>query len=139
MKTMRFLLLSGFAILITAHLTVAQSQDTEPGNKADPDVKWNVTKKYDEHGNLIYYDSSSVHTWNHFDFPGPEGWNVFEDLDSLFPDGFMPFEESFDRHKEWIGKFREGFTFPGDSLNQIHPKWQQLPQQQKKPARRIEI
>jgi hypothetical protein len=121
--------------MTTTSLAVAQSQDTVPGQKTDPEVKWNVMKQYDEHGNLIYYDSSCVHTWNHFDFPGPEGGNSFRDLDSLFgdffqfPDAFMPFEDFFP----------PSFLGPDDSLYQFHPKWQQLPQQKKKPARSIEI
>ena len=96
MKTMRFLLLTGTIIMTTIPCTVVQSQDKDNGSKADPDVKWEVRKEYDENGNLIYYDSSCVHSWKHFDFPD-------------------------------------------DSLNQVHPKWQQLPRQQKKPARSIEI
>ena len=174
MKTMRFLLITGLTVLITTPLAVVQSQDTEPGHKADPDVKWNVRKQYGEYGNLIKNDSSCVHTWNHFDFPGLGRGHAFEDLDSLFGDFFHfpegmfehhPFafgifndfmdsleqdfyldssffhgpEGFFDRHKEWIESFREEFTFPNDSLNQLHPKWQRLPRQQKKPAMGIEI
>lgn len=179
MKTMRFLFIAGLVVMITTPLAVIQSQDTGPRHKTDPDVRWNVRKQYDEHGNLIYYDSSCVHTWNYFDFPGPGGGNAFRDLDSLlgdlfqfpegmfeyhpfrdfpdsawmdssFPDAMMPFEEFFppsfhgpdvffDRPKDWIEKFREGFTFPGDSLDQLHPEWQNLPRQQKKPSRGIEI
>ena len=205
MKTMRFLLLTGTIIMTTIPCTVVQSQDKDNGSKADPDVKWEVRKEYDENGNLIYYDSSCVHSWKHFDFPGPGIGHAFDDFDSLFehrpfafgpfselmdsldldfyldssifrgpqgfrpftgspdsiwmdsffpdslfPDAFMPFEEFFppsfhgpdvffDRHKEWIERFREEFTFPVDSLNHVHPKWHQLPRQQKKPARSIEI
>jgi hypothetical protein len=210
--------------MITMACTAVQSQDTEPGRKSDPDVKWEVRKEYDEHGNLIYYDSSCSQTWKHFDFPGPGGGYAFEDLDSLFgeffhfpegmfehhpfafrpfsefvdsldldfyldssifhgphgfkpfrnfpdsvwmdpffpdslfPDAYKPLEEFFlpdqfpfnphsfhgpdgffDWHKEWIERFLEEFTFPDDSLDQLHPKWQQLPRQQKKPATGIEI
>lgn len=174
--------------MITMPGNMVQSQDTKPGRKADPDVKWNVRKQYDEHGNLIYYDSSCVQSWKHFNFRGPGGGQVFDNLDSVFGDfshfpqdmfedhlAFEPFSEFmdsldldfyldssifngsqsftpfrgfpdsawmdgfFDSYKEWIGRFKEDFTFPKDSLNHHHPKWQHLPQKQKKPARGIEI
>jgi hypothetical protein len=60
MKTMRFLLLTGSIIITTIPCTMVQSQDKDHGCKADPDVKWEVRKEYDENGNLIYYDSSCV-------------------------------------------------------------------------------
>ena len=174
MKRMRSLLIIGAAILITMPFSRTQAQGPGPGHKAHPDARWEVRKEYDEQGNLIYYDSSNIKTWKHFDFLEPGGGHAFEDLDSLFgsffhfPEGmfehhpfaFGPFSEFmdsldldfypdssffqgpdgfFDRHKEWIESFREEFFFPYDSLNQFHPKWQQLPRQQKKPAMGIEI
>ncbi len=208
METMRFMLITGTIIMITLPCTVCQSQDTEPGRKADPNVKWEVRKEYDEHGNLIHYDSSCSRTWKHFDFPGPGGEHAFKDLDSLFgdyfyfpngmfehhpfafgpfsefmdsldldfyldssifygsqrfkhfknfpdsacmdpfspyslfPDAYMPFDdphEFFERHRERMERFQEEFTFPFDSIHHFHPEWQQLPRQQKKPARGIEI
>ena len=42
-----------------------------------------VKKEYDEHGNLIYYDSSYSRTWKHHDFPEFEDWQPFEKMDSL--------------------------------------------------------
>jgi len=71
---------------------------------------------------LDFYLDSSI-------FQGPQGFIPFAE----FPDVF------FDNHKEWIERFRERFSFPEDSINQLHPKWQQLPNRQKKPARVIEI
>jgi hypothetical protein len=150
---------------------VVQSQDKDTGLKTNPDIKWEVRKEYDENGNLIYYDSSCVQSWKHFDFPGPGTGHAFDDFDSLFklrpfafgpiwmdsffpdslfPNAFKPFEEFFppsfhgpdvffDRHEEWIEKLREQFTFPEDTLNRLPPNWQQLPLQQKKSARAIEI
>ncbi len=41
--------------------------------------------------------------------------------------------------KEWMEKFREEVTFLYDSIDQFNPQWQQLPGQQKKSARSIEI
>ena len=65
MKTMRFLFITGAIIMITMPCTMVQSQDTEPGQKADPDVKWDVIKEYDEQGTLIYYDSACSRTCEH--------------------------------------------------------------------------
>jgi hypothetical protein len=170
MNKMRFPVLTGAILLITMPCTMGQSQDTVPGRQADPDIKWEVRKEYDEQGNLIYYDSACSHTWKHFDFPGPgEGW-VFEDhpfafgpfsefwdsldldfyLDSSFllePQGFMPFnpllfhspDVFFDRHKDWMERFRKEFFLPEDSLYRFHPEWQALPRHQKKSARESEI
>jgi hypothetical protein len=161
------------------------AQVQKPQHHTHPDAKWEVRKEYDEQGNLIYYDSSYIKTWKHFDFQGPGDIHAFKDLDSLFgdffhdpgkmfkqhpfsgfpdstfldqffpdslfPDAFLPFGDFFppsfhgpdvfsDRHKEWMEKLREEeFSFPDDSLFQHHPKWQQLPGQQKKPSRVIEI
>lgn len=100
-----------------------------------------LQKEYDEQGNLIYYDSSYIQAWKHFDFM--DSLDLDFHLDSSILQGsyeLMPFEEFFppsfhgpdvffDRHKEWIVKFQEEFN----------PQWQQLPGQQKKSARSIEI
>jgi hypothetical protein len=181
MKITRSLLLTGAMAMIIMLFTGVQAQGPGPEH---PDAKWEVRKEYDEQGNLIYYDSSYIKTWKHFDFPGNGGMSAFKDLDSLFgeffhspgdmfdfhpfsefpdsafmdpffpdslfPDAFKPFEDFFppsfhgpgvffDRHKEWMEKLQEEFTFPDDSLFQPYPKWQQLPRQQKKPPRVIEI
>ena len=88
MKTIRFLFLAGLVFMITMPGNMLHAQDAKPGHNADPDVKWKVTKEYDENGNLIYYDSSCVQSWRHFDFRGPCGGHVFEDLDSVFSDVF---------------------------------------------------
>ena len=205
---MRILISINVIFMISLSCALVQAQDPEPDHKPQPDVKWEVRKEYDEHGNLIYYDSSCSHTWKHFDFPGPGGEHAFKDLDSLFgdfphfpegmfehhpfafgpfsefmdsldldfyldssifygsqrfkpfknfpdsiwmdpfspdslfPDAYMPFDdphEFFERHRERMERFRQEFTFPYDSIHHFYPEWQQLPQQQKKPARGIEI
>lgn len=189
MNLIRYLLIMSVmtSMTWTSAVVLAQDPDLESDSKSQPDVKWEVRKEYDEHGNLIYYDSSCSHTWKHFDFPGFGGSPAFEDLDSLFsdffldssffhrphgfesfrnfpdsawmdplfpdslfPNAYIPFEEFypryfhgpdgfFDRHKDWIERFRKEFTFPDDSIHHFHPEWQQLPLHQKKPARVIEI
>ncbi len=112
MKIMRYLFLTSYVVLIHP-LHCGQVQDPEPGYKGDPDVKWNVRKQYDEHGNLLYYDSSCVHTWNHFDFPGPGAINAFRDLDSLFGDFFHFPDGMFEDRTLAFGLF-DDFT---DSLD----------------------
>ena len=170
MKMLRFLFITGTIIMITMPCTMGQSQDSEPVRKADPNVKWDVRKQYDEHSNLIYYDSSCSRTWKRYGYPEFEEGHLFEHLDSsffnkpygfnpfkvfsdstwmdsfspdsLFPDAYMPFDDAhefFERHLERMERFREEFTFPDDSIHHFHPEWQQLPRQQKKPARVIEI
>ena len=201
-----------FLALITPNPALGQG----PARQMQPDEKWDVKKEYDEHGNLIYYDSSYSRTWKHFEFPGQAEWHMPENLDSMFgdffqfpegmlkqrsfsfspfhkfmdsmnmdfyldssifqmPHGFDPFNhfpdsawmdgffpdstfqdafvpieeffppsfhgpnEYFDKHQELLEKFRQQFSFPDDSLYQLHPKWQQLPGKQKKRPRGIEI
>jgi len=119
MKMMRSLLITGAVIMITMLFSGVHAQEPGPGHNTHPDAKWEVRKEYDEQGNLIYYDSSYIQTWKNFKFPD----DMFENHpftffpDSLFTDDFMPFEEFFphsfhgpdvffDRHKEWIEKFR---------------------------------
>jgi hypothetical protein len=77
--------------------TGIRAQETEPGHKGEPDVKWDVRKEYDEHGNLIFYDSSYVRTWKHFDLPGCGQWHALKELDSLFGD-FPHFPEGLFEH-----------------------------------------
>jgi hypothetical protein len=136
MKTIRSLFITVAIIIITMAFSEVEAQGPGPGRKAHPDAKWEVRKEYDEQGNLIYYDSSYIQTWKHFDFPGPGGGYAFENMDSLFghhPFAFGPFSEFmdsldldiyldssifqgpdgfFDRQKEWIESFREEFFFP---------------------------
>jgi hypothetical protein len=101
------MVLTGAFMLITIPSTIVQSQDTEPGRKVDPDIKWDVRKEYDEHGNLIYCDSAYSWTWENFDFTGPTGGYAFEDLDSLFGD-FSHFPEGmFEPHAFSFGPFSE--------------------------------
>lgn len=51
--------------------------------------------------------------------PGPGGGNAFEEF---FPHSFHGPDVFFDRHKEWIEKFQEEFTFPYDSIDQFNPQ-----------------
>ena len=81
---MRYLLIISMITGMTLTGSGVQAQDTEPGLKREPDEKWDVKKEYDEHGNLIYYDSSYSRTWKHFDFPGFEDGYPFGNVDSLF-------------------------------------------------------
>ena len=107
MKKRRFLVLTGVIVLIAMPFTAVHSQDTVPGRKAVPDIKWDIRKEYDEHGNLIYSDSAYSWTWKHFDLPGPGGGYAFEDLDSLFID-FPHFPEGmFEHHPFAFGPFSE--------------------------------
>jgi hypothetical protein len=187
------------AILFTVSGVLAQDPKTDRENK--PEIKWDVNKEFDEHGNIIRYDSSYSWAWRHHEFPDQEfmdsifdqfpfGFDhfpdIFEDpdlnrepfwfdpfkgfpdsawMDSFFPDSFLfePFgdlcrphpiphhphpyqspdfhglDDFLERHHEWLEKFYKGFRFHDDSLYQTLPKWQQLPQHQKKSAREIEI
>ena len=169
-------------MLVLPAIHPAMGQDPGPDSLARPEEKWEVKKEYDEHGNLIYYDSSYSRTWKHFDFPELGDWQKLEDLDSMFgdfffqmpqgfdhfrnfpdsawtdrffpdsmfQDAFVPFEDFFppsfhgpngffDKHQKILEKFRQEFFPPDDTLHRLHPKWQQLPGQQKNRPRGIEI
>jgi hypothetical protein len=96
MKTRKFLLfisMAGCGLLAGSWM---QAQVSKPGQSGEPEEKWDVTREYDEHGNLIYYDSSYSRTWKHFDLPGFIEGHAFKDLDSLIGDFFHfpddPFE-----------------------------------------------
>ena len=88
MKKIRFLITAGTIILFLSAGHPAIGQSPWPNRHAQPEEKWDVKKEFDEHGNLIYYDSSYSRTWKHFDFPGQGDWHTLEDLDSILGDFF---------------------------------------------------
>ena len=110
---MRILISINVIFMISLSCTLVQAQDPEPDHKPQPDVKWEVRKEYDEHGNLIYYDSSCSHTWKQHGFPEFEEGHLFEHLDSLFGHFFNFPEGPFEHHPFAFGPFVE-FT---DSLD----------------------
>ena len=88
MKSISNLIPAALSVILILAAAGLQAQDVKPGDKDQPEEKWNVRKEYDEHGNLIYYDSSYSRTWKHFEFPEFESGHPFENLDSLFGDFF---------------------------------------------------
>lgn len=221
MKTIQFLLILSALSAMSLNVARVHAQDPETSQKSQPEIEWDVNKEFDEHGNIIHYDSSYSWTWkdhcfpelgelnpfetldslfgHFFGFPDstfaqrpfaiepfmdslaldfyldsslfdkPFGFRPFKDFpdsiwrdsffpDSLFPDAFLPFgdifppdpfpfhprpfhgpEGFFERHHEWLERFQEEFPFSEDTLDHFHPKWQQLPEHQKKSVREIEI
>jgi hypothetical protein len=61
MKTQRFFL----TVLLIVLPIIKQQAQEKPEDKTSPDTRYNVNREYDENGNLIGYDSSSVTTWGY--------------------------------------------------------------------------
>jgi hypothetical protein len=82
-------------------------------------------------------------------YPGPSdsAWMDSSFPNFLFPDAYLRFHprslydphDFFERNHDWMERFFEEFTSPDDSMYHFHPKWQHLPQRQKKPAQDVEI
>lgn len=77
-----------------------------PGKKK-PDVRWNVTKQYDENGNLIGYDSTYTYSYTNV-----EGDSVTLDADSVMRSFHSYFDQNFPGI--WNKQFDNGF--PNDSM-----------------------
>jgi len=129
---------------ITAILIILFCGSTQIwAQKNTPDEKSTVKKEYDENGNLIKYDSTTVWQWNsdstfHFS-PGdnlafgkefPEFFgelnadSIFEKFGFLNKDGLMPFnDEDFFRHFQHSiqdSVFTHRFPFESDSTFTFH-------------------
>ena len=109
-KIVQFLCMAGYGLLLGSGM---QAQDPEPGHSGEPEEKWDVTREYDEHGNLIHYDSSYSRIWKHFDGLEFGDGHPNEMLDSLFGDFFHFPQDPFDHQPFTFGPFSR-FT---DSLD----------------------
>ena len=99
MKTMQYLSILVVLAILTLINNNLHAQEPEPAQKSQPEIKWDVKKEFDEHGNIIHYDSSYSWTWKHHGFPDPIDCFPFEDMDSLFahpPFAFGPFRDFMD-------------------------------------------
>ena len=103
MKRLVYLLV----LLLTANWTFAQ-KDT--ANIA-PQSKIKVNKEYDENGNLIRYDSSSVSTWS------SDSTFTMMDMDSLKNQMKFFFGDGFDSF------FNDSTLFDHGSFGEMHKKF----------------
>ena len=98
----------------------------------------------------FYLDSSIFETPHVFmPFPGLPDSARWDSCSPglLLPDAYLPFHprlfpdphEFFKKQHEWMEKFFYEFTFPDDTVDHFHPRWQQLPLRQKKPPQGTEI
>lgn len=125
MKTRSIILL-----LIVLFSTNIQAQNN---NQTEPKVDIKVTKKTDENGNLISYDSTYVKTWSNSNISGFEMDSIMQNFNNQFGDFgfnddefFQPFTglKSFeDMHKQMIDEINKMYEIIGiPSCKPITPK-----------------
>lgn len=86
-----------FSLIFMMILLSCNAQDKEKKNpvkegemsSAKPEEKWDVTKEYDEHGNLIRYDS--VYSWRYTTIKGD---SISRNLDSIMDNFRRYFKQS---------------------------------------------
>jgi hypothetical protein len=98
MKT-KWIFFLAFFSLISLENAVGQDKDN---NQTVPETKYNVHRQYDENGNLIEYDSSSVSTWEY------SGTDSLSDFWSYTPYPADSNEFNYGQQHHY------GFRFPGD-------------------------
>jgi hypothetical protein len=102
---MKYLVLIMISLFLSVSCT--SQEEVKEKNNIQPKESWNVEKKYDEHGNIIRYDST--YSWSYSNFDGD---SVTIGIASIMS-SFRPF---FDNNYSSI--WEEGFGNPiwNDSL-----------------------
>ncbi|MFA9388914.1 MAG: hypothetical protein ACERKD_03855 [Prolixibacteraceae bacterium] len=98
-----------FVLLLTANWTFAQKDAAN----ILPDSQIKVNKEYDEQGNLIRYDSTSVSSWS------SDSTYSFMNVDSLENQLGFFFNDGFDQF------FNDSSFFSNGNFNDVHKKFLQ--------------
>lgn len=98
--------------LVMVFILLAQKPEAQiiSDDHSGPQSQYNVHREYDEHGNLIEYDSTSVTTWN---YSGEDDIDTLSDIWSYTPD-----PRDSEDHSDEYSK-HHGFSFPGDGFYQF--------------------
>jgi hypothetical protein len=102
MKTQHFILTVTLLVLPFVRPLAQDSKES-----SSPNTKYDVHRQYDENGNLIEYDSSSVTTWS------SQGSDSLSDYWSYTPN---PADSSMYNHER---PYHYSFRFPGDDFSDI--------------------
>ncbi len=95
--------------LVMVFILLAQKPEAQiiSDDRSGPKSQYNVHREYDEHGNLIEYDSVCVTTWN---YSGEADMDTISDIWSYTPDpkDSEEFSGAYPKH--------HSFRFPGDEF-----------------------
>jgi len=112
MKTRSIILL--LIVLFSTNITIAQNN-----NQTEPKVNIKVTKKTDENGNLISYDSTYVKTWTNSNVSASEMDSIMQEFNSQFGNfGFN--DDEFFQPLTGIKSFEDMQKQMLDEINRMH-------------------